>query len=222
MSNIISDIVEDIDVKIKPSKTQFYVKWIVRIFISLILLAFVFGQIKMKHLNRLDAIEQSQKEDAKAIAELKKQVNDGFISVNARIDKIYDDGYNEFIEFQKYNNKQLELILDYGVKNKELIKKMLEVNSLEKVKSVENNLRQAKILSSEIGVKKNGQSNVISIDYHEINTVVGINSKDTIFNIIGATREYYEKINADDRYEMIDSRQSAKYSHLYDFTYKNK
>jgi hypothetical protein len=48
MSNIISDIIEDVDVKVKPNKTKFYIKWIVRITISLIIFAFAIGQIKVK------------------------------------------------------------------------------------------------------------------------------------------------------------------------------
>lgn len=143
MSNIISDIIEDVDVKVKPNKTKFYIKWIVRITISLIILAFTIGQIKVKYLNRIDAIENGQAENEKTITELKKQVSDGFTNVNLRIDKIYDDGYVAFIDYQRFNNKQLELIIDYGTKNKELLKKMLEINSIEREKIVGSSIEQS-------------------------------------------------------------------------------
>lgn len=224
MGNIISDIVEDVDVKIKTSKTNFYLKWGVRIAISLVILAFAFGQIKMKHLNRLDGVEESQKESMKAIAELKQHVSEGFVKVNNRIDKIYDDGYIEFTKFQQYNNKQLELIIDYGAKNKDLLKKMLEVNTLERQKSVENSIQQAKNYNPEIGVKKIGQIGVKPIsdlNYRDLITMINVNESDTTFNVIGSTKEYYDKISNTNRYKIVTFRESVKYPGLYDFTYKN-
>ena len=177
MSNIISDIIEDVDVKVKPNKTKFYIKWIVRITISLIIFAFAIGQIKVKFLNRIDVIENGQAENEKTITELKKQVSDGFTNVNLRIDKIYDDGYVAFIDYQRFNNKQLELIIDYGTKNKELLKKMLEINSIEREKIVGSSIEQA---------KKNLQSykNFVGIfRYNELSTQINVNGIDTIFSI---------------------------------------
>lgn len=224
MGNIISDIVEDVDVKIKTSKTNFYLKWGVRITVSLVILAFAFGQIKMKHLNRLDSIEESQKESIKAIAELKQQVDERFANVNKRIDKIYQDGYKEFTEFQQYNNKQLELIIDYGAKNKDLLKKMLEINALERQKAVENNIQQAKNHNPEVDVKKNGQIGVEPISdlkYRDLITTINANESDTIFNVIGSSKEYYNLISNTKRYRIVTFRESVKYPGLYDFTYKN-
>jgi|GEM_PF-1241341 len=215
MSNIISDIIEDVDVKVKPNKTKFYIKWIVRITISLIILAFTIGQIKVKYLNRIDAIENGQAENEKTITELKKQVSDGFTNVNLRIDKIYDDGYVAFIDYQRFNNKQLELIIDYGTKNKELLKKMLEINSIEREKIVESGIEQA---------KKNLQSykNFVGIfRYNELSTQINVNGIDTIFSILGATQEYINEIK-NKNYNVGEVKNSNKYPGLYDFKYQNK
>lgn len=215
MSNIISDIIEDVDVKVKPNKRQFYIKWIVRITISLIILAFTIGQIKVKYLNRIDAIENGQAENEKTITELKKQVSDGFTNVNLRIDKIYDDGYVAFIDYQRFNNKQLELIIDYGTKNKELLKKMLEINSIEREKIVESGIEQA---------KKNLQSykNFVGIfRYNELSTQINVNGIDTIFSILGATQEYINEIK-NKNYNVGEVKNSNKYPGLYDFKYQNK
>lgn len=215
MSNIISDIIEDVDVKVKPNKTKFYIKWIVRITISLIILAFAIGQIKVKFLNRIDVIENGQAENEKTITELKKQVSDGFTNVNLRIDKIYDDGYVAFIDYQRFNNKQLELIIDYGTKNKELLKKMLEINSIEREKIVESGIEQA---------KKNLQSykNFVGIfRYNELSTQINVNGIDTIFSILGATQEYINEIK-NKNYNVGEVKNSNKYPGLYDFKYQNK
>ena len=215
MSNIISDIIEDVDVKVKPNKTKFYIKWIVRITISLIILAFAIGQIKVKFLNRIDVIENGQAENEKTITELKKQVSDGFTNVNLRIDKIYDDGYVAFIDYQRFNNKQLELIIDYGTKNKELLKKMLEINSIEREKIVGSSIEQA---------KKNLQSykNFVGIfRYNELSTQINVNGIDTIFSILGATQEYINEIK-NKNYNVGEVKNSNKYPGLYDFKYQNK
>lgn len=215
MSNIISDIIEDVDVKVKPNKTKFYIKWIVRITISLIIFAFAIGQIKVKFLNRIDVIENGQAENEKTITELKKQVSDGFTNVNLRIDKIYDDGYVAFIDYQRFNNKQLELIIDYGTKNKELLKKMLEINSIEREKIVGSSIEQA---------KKNLQSykNFVGIfRYNELSTQINVNGIDTIFSILGATQEYINEIK-NKNYNVGEIKNSNKYPGLYDFKYQNK
>ena len=92
----------------------------------------------------MDRIEKSIGDGAKATTELKDQMLINFKLVNDRIDKVYTDGSKAFDDFQQYNNKQLGIIIDYGSSNKDLLKRMLEINTIEKTKSVENQLEQAK------------------------------------------------------------------------------
>jgi len=83
MGNIIDDIVEDIE--IKPNKIKKVFKWMISIAIGLIGTAFMLGQFKSSFFNRMDSFEIN-------LNKLKtEQIND-FNSVNARIDKGYDDG----------------------------------------------------------------------------------------------------------------------------------
>jgi hypothetical protein len=142
MSDIIKDIVDNVE--IKPSKTKVVIKWIVSVSLALITAAFVFGQFKSSFFNRLDGIESSVKEQTKATDELKTEMNYGFTLLHERIDKVYTDGSKAFDDFQQYNNKQLGIIIDYGSSSKDLLKRMLEINTIEKTKSVENQLEQAK------------------------------------------------------------------------------
>ena len=89
MGSILADIVDEIDVK--PNKTKLILKWVVGISGSLIATAFLLGQLRTKHINRLDRIETNQ-------LEMKVENRNGFNAVNARIDKGYDDGFVIFNE----------------------------------------------------------------------------------------------------------------------------
>jgi hypothetical protein len=144
MSNIFSEITDDIN--IKSTKSKIVLKWVIRIAVFLITAAFVLGQLKIKSLNKITNIEKSLQENTKAVVDLNKKTEDGFNVVNGRINKVYDDGLKAFSDFQEYNKKQLNMIIDYGQTNKNLLKEMLDVNSLEKSKSIENQIERAKTL----------------------------------------------------------------------------
>ena len=144
MSNIFSEITDDIN--IKSTKSKIVLKWVIRIAIFLITAAFVLGQFKIKSLNKITNIEKSLQENTKAVVDLNKKTEDGFNAVNGRINKVYDDGLKAFTDFQEYNKKQLNLIIDYGQTNKSILKQILDVNSLEKTKSIEGQIERAKTL----------------------------------------------------------------------------
>jgi len=151
MGNIINDIVED--VQVKPSKAKLVLKWTVRIAVGLIGVAFIVGQLKIKSLNKINDFEKALDDNTKATIELKQEMTDGFNSVNKRIDKVYDDGFKTFNDFQKYNDKKLELIIDYGKTDKEMLKRMLEIMTLEKTQNIENEIQQARKDTFSIVVK---------------------------------------------------------------------
>ena len=138
MSEIISDIVDDIE--IKPSKFRRYLKWIISISLSLTGGAYILGQLNFNYINRINVIEKNIEKNDNFHAEIKNELK----IVNNRIDKVYDDGYKAFNEYSQHNKKQLILIIDYGNSNKELLKKMLEFNTLETNKIIENQLQQSK------------------------------------------------------------------------------
>lgn len=138
MSNILADIVDD--VQLKPSKMKLLLKWVIGISTTAIVAAFTFGQIKATHANRLHNLENTINMNSSAIIELKSDIND----VNLRIDRVYDDTHKAFSDFQDFNNKQLGLFVDYGNTNKELLKNMLELNSMQQIKQLEGDFEQAK------------------------------------------------------------------------------
>ena len=143
MANIFEDIVNDIP--IKESKTKKILKWVIRIAVLLIVGAFIAGQIKIRSINKVNNFEKTLQENTQAVKDLKQETQAGFKAVNQRIDKVYDDGSKAFNDFQDFNLKQLGLIIDYGQSNKDMLKRMLDLNMNEKSKTVGNQLEQAKV-----------------------------------------------------------------------------
>jgi hypothetical protein len=223
MSNIIKDIVEEIE--IKPNKTKLVIKWIISLSATLITLAFVFGQFKSSFFSRMDKFEETLNNNIKATTEIKNEMSAGFSGVNARIDKVYSDGYKAFDDYQRFNKAQLILVLDYGQTNKELLKKMLELNMQEKSKTVESQLEQAKTESVvppnpelSISIRQNN----VSVGNNYISLVSFVNSQgDTLYQLTGATKEYIEKINRN-RYNVGQMIQNQTNPRLFDVTYITK
>jgi hypothetical protein len=142
MGNIFEDMVEDLPVK--PSKSKKIINWIIRISVLLIGVAFVLGEIKIQSLNKINTFEKSLQQNTQAITDLNKKVDDGFKTVNFRINKVYDDGNKSFNDYVIFNKEQLKAVIDYGQSNKEMLKRMLDLNVIEKSKKIENQLEEAK------------------------------------------------------------------------------
>ena len=96
MGSILADIVDEIDVK--PNKTKLILKWVIGISGSLIATAFLLGQLRTKHINRLDRIETNQ-------LEMKVENRKGFSDVNVRIDKVSDDYHKDMLELMLEINR---------------------------------------------------------------------------------------------------------------------
>ena len=204
-----ADIVDEIE--IKPNKIKLVLKWVLAVSGSLIATAFLLGQLKVKHINRLDRIQTD-------LVEIKVKQATGFNNVNTRIDKVYDDGLFLFNEFQKHNNQQLNLMIDYGSSNKDMLKRMLEINRLNLESSVEKakseNLAPV-VQDLEIGVipiQKNYMSEIHFIE---------VEGSDTMFHLSGATKKYINNIDRN-KYEVGAMIESPQYPGRFDVSYRNK
>ena len=222
MGTIVNDIVEEIE--IKPNKTKRVIRIIAGIASSLIVVAFAFGQFKSSFFNRMDKFEETLNNNTVAITSLETKSNNNFVELTKRIDKSYDDGLAMFNDFQVYNNKQLELIIDYGDSNKDMLKRMLEINSLEKNRTVENRVEQAKqetpTYNPEINVRGIGEQPE-SKEFNDETFFIDAETNDTTFYIIGATQKYIDDINKN-KYVVGAITESTKYPDKYDVTYRNK
>jgi len=224
MSNIVADIVEDI--QIKPSKLKLVLKWVISLSVSAVVVAFTFGQVKATRLNKLDYYEKVINENTAAMVDLRAEMKVGFQEVNARIDKVYDDGFRAFTDFQELNNKQLGMIIDYGKSDKEMLKRMLEITSMEKTQAIETQVEQAKNTKS----TTLPESQIVIRPLKEINqnkgyiSLVGmaaVGTNDTIYQLTGATKEYINKIDRN-RYNLGAVVQNQNNPGLYDVNYTTK
>jgi len=224
MGNIINDIVEEIEVK--PNKNKLILKWVISIAASLIGLAFVLGQFKSSFFNRMDGFEEALNQNTASIERMETKMDKNFVEVNTRIDKGYDDGMEILQDYQEFNKKQLILVLDYGQTNKDLLKEMLELNSKENARSVENQIEQSK--NQEIKPPYKGEVEFIPIDdetgvkafMNELLTIE-TETQDTIFSLVGATQNYINGIDKK-RYVVGPTLESNRYPGRYDVSYRKK
>lgn len=216
MGNIINDIVNDVDIKIKPNKTKRILKWFISVSLSLIVIAFALGQFKSSFFNRMDYFENNLNKQTIKIEQLQTEITTGFNNIDVKINNIYIDGFNLFDEYQNFNKEQLLLVLDYGQTNKDLLKRMIELNTNEKTRKVKTQLEQAKIENDNIIVKPIKSPNYISLAYN-----IKIESGDTIFHLIAATKKYINNIDKN-KYEVGAMTENLKHPNLYNVSYRNK
>ena len=85
MSNFLTELIDGLNLKTNIWKVL--TKWIVGVMITLMSAAFIFGQIKMARLNRLDDFEKTQKQQIEMIKNLEINTIAGFQEINNRIDR---------------------------------------------------------------------------------------------------------------------------------------
>jgi uncharacterized protein YoxC len=84
-SNIINDIVEDIE--IKPTKSKFYLKWVIRISMILIALSFVIGSVKTEIVDNLNHLVKDADSNKKEIKTIKADIGELKETINTRINE---------------------------------------------------------------------------------------------------------------------------------------
>jgi len=124
------DLINETIDKIAGIKNKLIVKWIVAFIIVAITFSYLLGQFNNAFFSRLDSIEQGLLDNITLIKTLNKENIKSHEKMMLDIIEINDNNLKKFQQFQLFNNKQLELIIDYSSENKELLKKMLEINRL--------------------------------------------------------------------------------------------
>lgn len=222
MGNIVNDIVDEINVK--PNKTKLILKWVIGVSSTLIITAFTLGQFKASFFNRMDVFEETLNKNTDAIEELKTDMNAGFIDVDNKIEKVYDDALVISDDYREYNRKQLELVVDYGQENKGMLKKMLELNALENKQEIASQVERAKKESPEFDI---GVHKVIDDlppkenEYYNMVYFIELSTDDTIFQVRGATQEFINSVDKE-KYEIGAKTENFDNPNRYDFSYRNK
>jgi hypothetical protein len=167
------------DIYFKKGKTNTLIKWIIALSILGVATSFAIGQLKMRHLNKLDDIESLAVEGINKTEKLELEIK----KQNKKIEKIYDVGNKAFNEYWKFNNEQLKLIIDHGNNNKELIKEIIDINSKKKAIDIKNDINKA----------KNNKINNKSMDYPKIytkeNFIKALKKNNIEDNIINRVKE---------------------------------
>ena len=207
MGNIVNDIVDDVveNVEIKPNKTKVILKRIVIISLALISIAYTFGQFKSSFFNRIDSLEMKINSQTTSIKNLEKTTEERFIEISDEIDEGYNEGIEILTEFQNNINQQLMLIIDYGSSNKVMLKRMIDVNSMN--------------INAEVKKKKFNTSN--TKDYYGMLHFIAEGDNDTTFYVTGATQEFINDIDVNN-YDLGEKKPSENYNGRYDISYRNR
>lgn len=206
------------DIQFKGNKANILLKWVIGIAGVAVVGAFIVGQLKMRHLDKLDDIEAIAIKGMKKTEQLEIKMDEGFKEQNDKINKIYEDGIEAFEDYRQFNNQQMQLIIDYSDENKDLLKKMLKINSKERAMQIENNLQRSKKESTtseseiSINIQKLKPSKVV---FTEVAT--GIKHH----HISNAPENYLDTLDLT-KYKIIEKKKSVSYEGLYDFHYVTK
>lgn len=213
------------------NKTKLILKWVIGISSTLIITAFTLGQFKASFFNRMDDFEKTLNNNTvainnntTAIEELKTDVGNGFDNVDMKIDKVYDDAIIISDDYREYNRKQLELVVDYGQENKDMLKRMLEINAIENKQAIASQVERAKKEYPEfsIGIQKIVDDIPVNSDeYHNMVYFINTESNDTVFQVRGATQKFINNINRE-KYQIGSVTENQDHPKRYDFSYSNK
>lgn len=156
--------------------------WIAGGAISFVNIVFYFGVSKANTDNAINNDIKDLKEltiqNHNDMAELKKTFTDFTTSVNNKFNKMYDDEYNRWNDYQVYSKKQFELIIDYGSSNKKLMKDMLDMNHTDEMNKLKKEIEKNK---NDISIK------MMKIEIAD--TVISNNYKPRVYKIKVAPRD---------------------------------
>ena len=207
--NLVNDVVQQI-VDEKPQKSKLIIKWLIRIGIFLVGAAFTYGQIKMRNLNRLEEIEESVNKIEVETTKNTEAINSLQLNFDNKINNLKDEGYNWFIDYQRFSKNQFKLIIDYGNDNKDLLKRMIEINALEKEQEIKTKIEQSKLTP----ITTQRDPSIFSVSY-----AVNLYNKDTIYHARNATQDFMNKIEK--KYKITKVSPSEYGDNLIDFVYQN-
>ena len=170
--------------------------WIAGGAVTFVNVVFYFGVSKANTANNVNNSIKELKEIAiqqhNDVVELKKTFTDFTTSMNNKINKVYDDEYDRWNDYQTYSKKQFDLIIEYGSSNKKLMKDMIDMNHTEELNRIRKEIEKDK---NDIGNKSINDQIVVD------STFIANNKKNR--KIIGKFRD-----NADTTEDSIASNKS--------------
>lgn len=197
------------DIEFKNDKNTTIIKWIVSVALFAIVTAFMIGQIKTKFFERVNDIEILARQNKNSINKLRNNIKLDVKQINKQIDKIYNIGIQEFEEYRIFNSQQLEMVIEFGQNdenaNKELLKKILKLNSKENAKRIESQINL---------LKSTNKFNELPV----LATITNYETGIVTHYVNGAPENYLDTLN-DKHHTIIEKIKSKEYDELFDFIY---
>lgn len=199
------------DIEFKGNKTRTIIKIIVVFASTAIISAFIIGQLKSDVYHEIKITKTIAKENKEETKKLRKDINIGFEKIDKKIDQIYMDGIESFEEYRIFNNKQLELIIEFNQSNQstnqELLKKMLKLNSDEKAQQIKNQV--------------NLPDNDNNFNLPSIGSIKSMKTNKIKYYVDGAPENYLDTLDLN-KYKILEKGVSENYVGLYQFIYVEK
>ena len=197
------------DIEFKNNKKTTIIKWIVSIALFAIISAYAIGQIQSKFFRKINDIEILAKQNKNSINKLRNNIKLDIKQINKQIDQMYITGIKEFKEYRIFNSQQLEMVIEFGQNdenaNKELLKKILRLNSDENAKQIESQINLSK------SINKNSELPILA-------TITNYATGIVTHYVNGAPENYLDTLN-DKHHTIIEKIKSKEYDELFDFIY---
>lgn len=167
--------------------------------------AFVIGQLKMRHLDKLDDIEALAKQGVEETEKLRIEMNQRFDKQETKVDKTYVDMLEMLDEYRTFTDEQFQIVIDHGGENKELLKRILKIRSEEKMNEIENDVEKSK--------REEIEPNVI--------VFTQVETGKNYYKVLNAPENFLDTLNLD-IYEITSKEKSENYTNLFNFEYEEK
>lgn len=149
------------DIEVNPKKSKKIIKWIVYLSLFLIMGAFTTGQILTNKTNKLNSIEFQVKSVDSKISKLNIKTDSGFKAIDKKLEDGYKNGLIIMNSYQDHVQGQLELLVDYGSENKELLKSALKLRENDNERLINQTVETAMKNLDDKLVQKNDNYNLV-------------------------------------------------------------
>lgn len=183
--------------------------------------AFMYGQVKMKQLNKLEDIESMANKSIEMITNLETSIDIRFDKQEIRIDQLYIDGMEAFKNYNEFHKEQLRLVLKYGKTNQEMLTEMLEFNAQQKAREMEGDLKRSKIIKPDVSGESDHSIIITPDDFPRVWVYTDDDTGISTYEITGAPKDYLDTLNFK-HYVITYRGVNKQYPHLYDFEYMDK
>jgi len=120
------------------------VGWIAGGAVTLINVVFYLGVSNANKGNDFKELKELTVQNSKDISDVKETFKNFTLTINNKFTKVYDDQYNSMVDYQAYSKKQFELIIEYGLTNKKLMKDILDMNHTEEMNKMKKESEKSK------------------------------------------------------------------------------